>query len=209
MINLADFDGIIFDYGGVLVLHQTDAQRAEMAKLAGMEPAQFDAAYWGERVPYDRGLITAEEYWSKVASSASVELTNNRMEQLTEADSVSWMVFDEPMWTFIKDLRQAGKKVAILSNMPLDLGETLKARTDRLNMFDHVTLSYELRSAKPDPAIYESCLEGLGTPPDRTLFFDDRVENITGAEALGIRGVQFTSREEVLIRLTPFSQVIL
>lgn len=208
MINLADFDGYIFDYGGVLVAHQTDAERLAMADLAGMEPGKFDRGYWGERIDYDRGLIEASDYWARVGSHADARLTPEQTDALTEADTVSWMNFDEPMWKWIRQLRSAGRRVAILSNMPMDLGEALKARTDRLTGFDHVTLSYELKAAKPDPVVYEHCLEGLGTAADRTLFLDDRLENITGAEMLGIRGLQFTTREDVLIRLSPYPQLV-
>lgn len=203
MLHIGEIEGVIFDYGGVLVAHQTPEDRAAMASLAGMEPRLFDQTYWGERIEYDRGHITAEEYWTKVVQPAHVKLTPTQIEQLTEADTVSWMQYDAVMWQWIEELRNGGKRVAILSNMPFDLGEALKARTDRLSAFDQVTLSYEVRAAKPDPVIYEQCLDGLSTPAEKTLFLDDRLENITGAEMLGIRGIQFTSRDEVLQRLRP------
>jgi FMN phosphatase YigB (HAD superfamily) len=44
-------------------------------------------------------------------------------------------------------------------------------------------------------------MEGIGTAKERTLFLDDRIENIQGAETLGIRSIQFTSRDEVLLRI--------
>ncbi len=201
MVRVNDFDGVIFDYGGVLVFHQTDAERSQMAALAGMQPSVFDERYWAERIAYDRGALTAAEYWSKVASNGEKSPDQKIVDELTELDTTSWMHYDSVMWKWIGELRQAGKSVAMLSNMPLDLGEALKSRTDRLDVFDHVTLSYELGVVKPDPVIYEQCLDGIGTSPEKTLFLDDRLENITGAEMLGIRGVQFTSRDEVLQRL--------
>jgi FMN phosphatase YigB (HAD superfamily) len=41
----------------------------------------------------------------------------------------------------------------------------------------------------------------MGLRAEETLFLDDRIENIRGAERLGIHGVQFTSREDVLPKL--------
>jgi FMN phosphatase YigB (HAD superfamily) len=41
----------------------------------------------------------------------------------------------------------------------------------------------------------------LDTAPEQTLFLDDRIENVQGAELLGIRAIQFTSRHDVLLRL--------
>jgi HAD superfamily hydrolase (TIGR01509 family) len=82
--------------------------------------------------------------------------------------------------------------------MPADLGETIKARTDRMKRFDAVTLSYEVRSVKPESAIYEHCLEAIGTDPARSVFFDDRIANVHGAEMLGIQAVEFLNRDQVL-----------
>jgi putative hydrolase of the HAD superfamily len=88
----------------------------------------------------------------------------------------------------------------MLSNMPRELGDALKSRTGRLNSFDHVTLSYEIHAAKPEPAAYEHCLEGLGVTAEQTLFFDDRIANVQAAELLGMRAIQFLDRDDVLLR---------
>jgi HAD superfamily hydrolase (TIGR01509 family) len=85
--------------------------------------------------------------------------------------------------------------------MPRELGESIKTTTEGFKPFHHVTLSYEVRSIKPEPEIYEHCLSGIGTAAAETLFIDDRVENIKGAEQLRICTMQFTTREEVLMRL--------
>lgn len=195
------YEGIIFDYGGVLVTQQTDADQALLAQTAGISNDVFTELYWSERLDYDKGLLSAFEYWQSIAQRAGTVLNQQAIVQLTELDSVSWMHFDSIMWDWINELRSADKRVAMLSNMPRDLGEALKSRTERLNNFDFVTLSYEVRSAKPEPAIYEHCLEGLGLEPGQTLFFDDKIANIQGAELLGIRAIQFTDRDDVLLRV--------
>ncbi len=199
---LADtFEGFIFDYGGVLVHHQTDADQAHMAHLAGVSKDEFTQRYWSDRLDYDKGLISNTEYWRNIAASSGVRLSPDTIQELTDSDSESWMCYDPVMWDWIDQLRAAGKRVAMLSNMPRDLGEALRSKTQKLDKFNQVSLSYELRSAKPDPAIYEHCLEGLGTAPEETLFLDDRIANVQGAELLGIRSIQFTSRDEVLLRI--------
>ena len=203
MALVSDFEGFIFDYGGVLVQHQTAEDQARMAAVAGIPPEKFSESYWAERLDYDKGLVTNVEYWNGIAQKRGVLLSARQIDDLSELDTESWMRFDQPMWDWINELRRVGKRVAMLSNMPRELGEALKSRTDRLRSFDHVTLSYEVRSAKPEAVIYEECVEGIGTAPEQTLFLDDRIENVQGAEMLGIRAMQFTSRDEVLLRLRP------
>ena len=201
MALVSEFDGFIFDYGGVLVHHQTDADRAQMAAVAEADPEKFSECYWSIRDNYDKGAISAVEYWQRTSACAGASLTEDAVSRLTELDNVSWMQFDSVMWDWIHELRSAGKRVAMLSNMPLDLGQALRSGTNRLSCFDHITLSYEVRAIKPDPVIYEHCLDGLATAPEKTLFLDDRIANIRGAEVLGIRAIQFTSRDEVLLKI--------
>jgi putative hydrolase of the HAD superfamily len=202
MALVSSYDGFIFDYGGVLVHHQKDSDQARLAQIAGLPQAVFTELYWADRLEYDKDLLSATEYWQALASRAGGgPLTQSQIDQLVEFDSASWMQFDEVMWGWIDQLRATGKRVAMLSNMPRELGETLRAKTDKLSVFDQVTLSYEVHAAKPEPVIYEHCLEGLGTAPEQTLFLDDRIANVQGAELLGIRAIQFLDRDDVLLRL--------
>ena len=196
-----EIDGVIFDYGGVLVHHQTDEDHTRMAKIAGAPQESFSERYWAERDAYDEGLISNIDYWTSVLSSAGATVTEKKIDDLTEHDTVSWMRYDQPMWDWVDELKRAGKRVAMLSNMPQEIGEALKTRSDKLDRFHHVTLSYQIQSTKPEPAIYEECLAGIGTGAARTLFLDDRVQNVQGGELLGIRALQFTSRDEILGRL--------
>jgi putative hydrolase of the HAD superfamily len=200
MAPVNEYQGVIFDFGGVLVEHQSDADQARLAALAGIPPDKFFDLYWSYRLDYDKGLLSGIEYWQTVGRNGGSTLTANTIDHLTELDNQSWMRFDPAMWEWVGQLRSAGKPIAMLSNMPRELGEAL-GKTDRLGQFDFVTLSYEVRSAKPEPAIYEHCLAGLGTPPDKTLFLDDRMPNVEGAEKLGIRAVHFVDRDEVLANL--------
>ena len=201
MALVSSYDGFMLDYGGVMVYHQTEADQVKMAETVGIPEQIFTELYWSERSAYDEDAISGLEYWQTVAQRAGAAITEPMIEELIDLDTRSWMQFDSVMWDWIDQLRSAGKRVGLLSNMPRDLGEALKSRTQRLSKFDHVTLSYEIHTVKPDPAAYEHCLEGLGTPPRQTLFLDDRIENVQGAELLGIRALQFTSRDDVLLRL--------
>jgi HAD superfamily hydrolase (TIGR01509 family) len=57
--------------------------------------------------------------------------------------------------------------------------------------------SYQLRIAKPDPAIYLHVLKELGTRAEETLFLDDKLVNVEAARALGIQAIQFSSVEKL------------
>lgn len=183
--------------------HQTPEEQAKMAAIAGISLDEFEELYWKERADYDKGLLSGVDYWGGIGMAADRLLSLSQIGELVELDTISWMKFDEPMWAFVEELKAAGKRLAILSNMPHDLGEAIKKRTDRFEKFDHVTLSYEVKSVKPEAEIYESCLTGIGTDRGRTVFFDDKVANIRGAEMVGMSGVEFLDRDAVLRQVRP------
>lgn len=198
MALIDKYAGVIFDYGGVLALHQTREDAEHLAELAGLTPDVFNSVYWAERGAYDKGLMTAEDYWNGMAVKSGKTFTADQIRLLIEADNISWTHFDDEMYAYVRKLRSAGKRIAVLSNMPHELGEVIKATTEGFEPFHHITLSYEVRSIKPEPEIYEHCLAGLGLEAKDVLFLDDRPENIEGARRLGIDGIRFTSRDEVL-----------
>jgi putative hydrolase of the HAD superfamily len=198
MALVNEYDGFIFDYGKVLVHDQRETERVRMAKIAGVSLSDFDELYWKDRLDYDKGLMTGVEFWQALGSSAGKQLTLDQIESLVDLDSTSWMHQDDAMWELVKELRSSGKRVAVLSNMPADLGERIRANTDWFSAFDFVTLSYEVKSVKPEAAIYEHCLAGIGTPLKKTIFFDDKIANVKGAEMLGLNAIEFLDRDAVL-----------
>src|SRR5689334_25054428 len=115
------FEGFIFDYGGVLVEHQSDEDQARMAAIARIPTETFGELYWADRLDYDKGLLTGPEYWHGLAGKGGSTLTQAQIDELTEIDTQSWMRYDPVMWEWIAQLRQAGKRVAMLSNMTRDL----------------------------------------------------------------------------------------
>ena len=53
-------------------------------------------------------------------------------------------------------------------------------------------MSYEEKTNKPDPYIFEVLLERYELNAEELLYLDDNVENIRQAEKMGIQGILFT-----------------
>jgi len=68
---------------------------------------------------------------------------------------------------------------------------------DWLKNFDFATFSGDIRLIKPDPAIYEHTLQGLGVNASEALFLDDREINIQAARALGINSIRVQSMPQL------------
>ena len=65
-----------------------------------------------------------------------------------------------------------------------------------IDRFDAVVVSGELRSAKPDPAVYAHALEALDARPADAVMVGDSLRNdVDGPVAAGLRGYGSTASE--------------
>ncbi|HLJ18092.1 MAG TPA: HAD family phosphatase [Bryobacteraceae bacterium] len=187
---------IIFDFGGVLCNHPPQKEIDELAALWGLQADEFLKHYWAHRLPYDRGDLTPEQYWMQFAESAGRSPADGKLPEVLRRDIHFWLHLQPRMIAWTRIVKDAGYRTALLSNLPRSLGEHLLAHCDFMRVFDHLALSYEVRSAKPEQRIYRYCLEGLGVAPEKAVFLDDRPANIRAAQALGIYGVLFETVEK-------------
>jgi putative hydrolase of the HAD superfamily len=189
---------VIFDFGGVLCFHPTDAQIAGAACACGLPVADFLHAFWANRHAYDAGEIGPDTYWRAVAETAGRAFADDLVAELTQREIDFWSRYDGRVLAWAAQLRSHGLRAGILSNMPQPLGAHLRATRTLLDYFDHITFSYELRVVKPQAAIYEDALRGLAVAPAEALFLDDRPENVEGARAVGLQAELYVSWEQFL-----------
>lgn len=98
--------------------------------------------------------------------------------------------------TLIKSLQQQGFQVALLSNVRKDKAEVLR-KLGYYSYFNPVLLSCDLGYAKPDPYIFQILLHTLQVPKEACVFVDNRIENITAAQALGIDSIHFINAPQL------------
>jgi putative hydrolase of the HAD superfamily len=186
---------VIFDFGGVLCFHPAPEQMAQAAKMGGVSLADFDRAFWANRLEYDAGRLSPVAYWREVAGLAGSPLADAAA-ALAHLDIEFWSRRDERVLAWVRQIHDRGFATAILSNLPRPLGEALRAWPGFLEHFDHVTFSYELGLVKPQREIYEHALAGLGVSGSQALFLDDRPGNIEGAIEAGLEALLYPSWAE-------------
>jgi putative hydrolase of the HAD superfamily len=190
-------NAVILDYGEVLCHRASDEEFNRLAKVFGADKNSFRALWEKDRGAYDRGDITAEAYWTALAKDAGAGIDAEQLEQIYEWDIEMWANVNARMVAWLGQLRQGGIKTGLLSNMHPAMISHLRENFDWLDLFDFKTFSAEVRLIKPDAAIYEHTLRGLGVKPEETLFVDDREINVQAARELGIRAVRFQSIEQL------------
>ncbi|MDP8990388.1 MAG: HAD family phosphatase [Acidobacteriota bacterium] len=190
---------VIFDYGNVICRPPAPRQLSDAAELCGLSVENFVQAFWHKRREYDRGS-DAWAYWRDIAETSGRVFDEALIAEMMRREVDFWGRFDWRVLNWARDLRAAGLRTGILSNLPRTLGEKLRSEAGFLDHFDQVTFSYELGVIKPEAAIYRHAIEGLGVEPAEALFLDDRPENVEGARAAGIHAEIFSSWEDFLER---------
>jgi putative hydrolase of the HAD superfamily len=187
--------GLILDFGEVLSRPQRGESVKRLAALAGLPVDEFRSRYWQHRAAYDGGLPVSD-YWRRVLECDD-EVPRDLLAQLIAVDAFSWRDYREDVWDIAAAFRARGGRTAMLSNGVPEIIATIRAKRRLEAWFDVVVVSCEVGCCKPDPAIYKTCLEQLDTPAARTLFVDDRSENIRAAEAIGLQTLEFAGDESV------------
>jgi len=184
---------VVFDYGMVLTGPPDPEAHAALLRITGLPLDRFESLYWADRHAYDEGKLSGIAFWRKFLLDAGLSLSPGAAEELNQWDARLWTTQNLAMLAWQQQLKQRGLLTAILSNM----GDTVLASIEReyawIQDFDVLVWSYQLRIAKPDPAIYNFVLKELGTLPGETLFLDDRLVNVDAARALGIQALQFST----------------
>lgn len=186
---------IIFDIGRVLVDFDWDIF---MRKLFRDDQKTIDAvteAIWGDRrwVEFDRGILTDEEVIESFLTHGSgyekeIRLTVERVGEV--------LVKRNTAIPWIKDLKSRGYQVFFLSNYSEFLRKSNPDVLDFLPLMDGGIWSDKVHLLKPDPEIYRCLLNKYHCSPEECVFIDDTEANVRGAEAVGIKAIQYTTYEE-------------
>jgi putative hydrolase of the HAD superfamily len=189
---------VILDFGGVLGLPQDPERAATMAALCGLSMEKFRLLYVRDRLELDRGTIDAEHYWERILQAAGVASSPGLIQRIEREDALGWMRVNQRVVDWSAELRDAGYRTSILSNMPTDKLSFMRASgmMDWIGKFESVVFSCDVGLVKPEPAIYGLCLEKLKAAPGECLFLDDYPVNVEGARAAGINALLFRSAAE-------------
>jgi putative hydrolase of the HAD superfamily len=182
---------VIFDYGEVISLTQSPADREVIRSLAGVDAGPFWRAYFAHRDGLDQGSAGVAAYWRAIAEEVGATWDDARVHELWAADFRSWLSINPATVEIIADLRAGGTRLALLSNAGADFGSYFR-HGPLGDYFAACYVSGELNLLKPHPEIYRHVLGDLGVSAADAVFIDNRESNVRGAETVGITGHVFT-----------------
>ena len=187
---------VIFDIGNVL----TDFRWKEFLEDKGFSGAELEriakasvlSSVWPE---LDRGV------WSFGEVMRGFVKNDPELEEklhLAFDDMTDIVTIRDYAVEWIRDLKRKGFSTYYLSNF----SEKIERECEKALIFRRETdggiLSWKDRLIKPDPAIYQLLLERYDLKASECVFIDDTRVNVEAGEALGIRGIVFQTKEQVL-----------
>ena len=188
---------VVFDYGMVLTSDPDREAYEALQRISGLSAERLDKFYWADRHAYDEGKLTGLEFWHKIVRDAGLSLSDETVAELDDWDARMWTTENPAMVAWQGRLKEHGLKTAILSNMGDSVHVSIEKAYDWIQRFDVRVWSYELKVAKPDPAIYKHVLDKLQVRPEEALFLDDKPVNIEAARALGMKGIVFSDVKQL------------
>ncbi len=176
---------IVFDLAGVVFARNEERCPQELMQFFSfINSGEPMPPFWND---YDRGTATIDEVATALAQYRGVDSAFAKSMMLR---AIEYQEEIEPTKRLICDLRKAGYRLFVLSNMSLEYIEFLR-RKEVYAYFDFEVISCETHYIKPEKEIYEYLLSRYGLIADETLFIDDRAENVEAAALLGIKPFHF------------------
>jgi 2-haloacid dehalogenase len=184
------FDTIIFDLGGVLI-------------------------DWNPRYVYRKIFKTEEEVEWFLENVTTSEWNENQDAGYPLHKATEELIAKHPDWEpeikayygrwlemlgdqihetveILHRIKQTGKyKLYALTNWSAETFPHALQRFEFFKMLDGIVVSGEEKMRKPSAEFYKILLNRYHIDPATTIFIDDSLRNVNGAEAVGITGVHF------------------
>jgi len=178
-----------FDLGNVIVSVDKESAIRELAKLPSL-PISLIRQVADSLIEkkFEQGLLSIDEYMEILHRDFGIS------EQVTLETLIDiWQKPFELMPDVCRllPILKTQVKLILLSNTNDLHIRAVRKKTSILDEFDDLVLSYEVKSRKPDEAIYSKALSISKNCPEECLFIDDLIENVEAARQIGIRSHQY------------------
>ena len=194
------YKNIIFDFGNVIgkfdgkyIMQQFCKSEADCSLLCSVIYKK-----WGE---LDKGTLDYDEYIEECLTALP-----ERLADPTRAFFKDWPRYITPKeetLRFIDELVERNVPIYLLSNAPTYFAEWAR-QYEVLKKFSGVVFSAPLKTAKPDPAMYQYLFHTYSLKPEECFFIDDLERNIEAGKSLGMDGIIFTGDIEEVKKAVEF-----
>jgi 2-haloacid dehalogenase len=192
---MTEIKHIVFDIGKVLIHYDPNIPFARLI------PDEEKRRLFFERICTNEWNLEQDRGRSWHEAEALLIAAHPDQEEMIRAFRKHWheMVshsYDDSV-VILRRLIAAGHDVTMLTNFASDTFAQARTIFPFLNETRGVTVSGDIKLIKPDQAIYDRHTADFGLDPASTVFIDDSLKNVEGAQAAGWHAIHFTSAEQL------------
>ena len=189
---------LIFDLSGVVLLTIHGTFKSLMAERLGVS-AEAVGRVMNDPMndKWDMDEISDDEFYDYMLAQTGQPAEKKA---ILEKFVIEDFYIDAEMLALVRELHGT-YTTALLTNFPAHVHDFMKRAWHVDGAFDHIIVSADVKLIKPDPRIYQLTLDRIGCKAHEAVFIDDVRLNVEAAEALGIRGIVFTSKSQLIADL--------
>lgn len=184
------FDVILFDVGGVLLTNGWDhRERAAAVARFNLDAQELEARHATVDAAWECGEIDRNQYLDEAVFFKPRNFSRDEFFEFVLAQS---QLLEDGALEILKEISAANNY--LLGALNNEARETNDYRFSKFELRRYLKVAFTscyMGLLKPAPAFYRRALDILGSAPSRTLFIDDRQENVDGAIALGMKSIRF------------------
>jgi putative hydrolase of the HAD superfamily len=192
-------DAVIFDIGNVLLTFDYTIAEQEILKHTGQKAPPSQEELHPLRIDYETGLISREDFIKAVREAFAHDGSEEHFLELWSR------IFEvnRPMIDWARSLHST-TPLYLLSNIGSIHYEHIFAEYDFFTtLFRQGIYSYKAGVMKPEARIFELATKQFDVDPSRTLYIDDLIDNVHGAESAGFISYHYNpARHDLFLERT-------
>lgn len=190
-------EGVVFDFGGVMTTSTMPDRVRPIVRSLGIDWSVLVDGFARYRRQMDGDEMTLDEMYARIWSDAGVTVAAEDAAKIIEADQASFLCRNERTREWMRELKDRGFKIGILTNMCSAFARRFRAEfPDFIALADAMVVSGEVHMYKPQPGIYRLLRERIGLDGGSLCFVDDVEENCAGARLDGWQAIRFAGNED-------------
>lgn len=191
-------EALVFDLGKVIVDFSVEKACLQVADVAGIKPDDVKSWLFDDGLEYrfEAGEFSFSDLHKKFETHFKKTVHADHL-RLAAANIFSPIQSTIDILQKLRDIYAKTLPFVLLSNTNEIHWHHIEQTWSISQFFDHLVLSFEVKSLKPEPKIYEHVLTKISCPPSGIFFVDDVKQNIEGAKAVGLDAVIYEGEHKL------------
>lgn len=185
---------IVSDLGGCLFLCNFKHIAEGLAEQSSLSWGKIEKiiTQGSDYKDFEKGLIIPEIFYKRMKEKIKFR---NSFEVFKKIWMEHFFLVNKEYAKILLNLLKNGYKIYCLSNINEMHWKAITSNFYEMAFFHGCFLSFQMKKVKPHLEIYEEMVIKTGNEPDKSLFIDDKEENIKGAKKAGMRALLYCHKK--------------